>query len=202
MGYGYNPDTVNLRRHLLTELEAGRTTTWVTAKSPQATRRRAYEIREALRIAARYPDRFPELAVAAENFSIHEVEDGLIEARFKSGKTETSAGGESAIHGLEPHGRPVPTVGLTLADHIIGSWKAHLPSNDPLHFTKTTLPNDELVKLYVWARAWTPKLMILVGEGLAKDTLTLSLHDSTVMEFAWSPPEKTQKYMEDFDFDK
>src|SRR5438045_3633207 len=108
MGYSVNPGLVEERKELLKDLAAGQTTKWVTRKDPQSTRHLAYKIREALSIAARYPQQFPELARAAELFSIHEVEDGIVEARFKGDKTATSVAISSPTHGLEPHGKPVP----------------------------------------------------------------------------------------------
>ncbi len=185
MAYGINPSIVDARREMLRDLEAGRPARWFTEKTPRATRKQAYEIREALSIAARYPDRYPGLAAAAENFSIFEVEDGIVEARPRtSPRTATSVTGSTPTHGLEPHGKPVSTIGLSKAYQCINSWYEHLPSSDPIHFLDTKLDEDELRELWKWAQANEPRLMMLVGDS----TITLSLVDITVFEFAYNPP--------------
>lgn len=185
MANSISPKTVENRRELLKDLEAGKTTRWTTAVDPLATRRLANQIREALFVARKFPEQFPALAQAAERFSIHIVTDGLIEARVKPTKTETSASSSVPTHGGETLGTErTSLVGLGSAAQVINSWKAHLPSSDALHFTRTQLSQGELRELYKWTRTWKPKLMILVGD----DTLTLSLWDVTIKEFAWHPP--------------
>jgi hypothetical protein len=189
MGYSTNPELVEQRKSLLQPLAEGRTTRWTPDSDPTETKRFVYSLREALHIAALYPHRFPELAKAAENFTIVSPRPGVVEARFKQGKTETSVSSEVATHGLEPQGKLVQQVGQVSADGIIQSWRDHLPSNDPLHFTDTRLDFEELTELHAFCRSNTPRLMILVDEELG--LLTVSLFDGSIEEFAWSPPEPT-----------
>jgi hypothetical protein len=203
MSYGINPEAVERLREAwpaeMAELEAGRPCKWACLSDPLITQRLAWRIRNALRIASRYPNRFPALAQAAKNFSIHVVRDGLIEARWKPGATQTEAElGSTPTHGGmdEPHGKAQPSISLSRADEVIEAWQRHLPSSDPLHFTSTLLGHTEMVALYTWAVHNTPRLMLLVDED--RHTLTVSLHDTSAVEFAWHPP-KAAPLPEKFD---
>lgn len=199
MAYSVNPETIENRRPMYKEfykaLESGKPAKIEIARDPLVTRRVARQLREVLYIAARYPERYPKLAEAAERFAIVEVRDGLIEARFKPTKVETSFRVETSIQGLEPQGKPVPSVNVTTAAQIIESWKKHLPSSDPIHFKQTVLDEVELTKLWEWATSWKPKLMILIGDH----TLTLSHRDPTVSEFAWRPINAVDEEEEELD---
>lgn len=187
MGYSTNPELVEQRKSLLQPLAEGRTTRWTPDSDPTETKRFVYSLREALHIAALYPQRFPELARAAEKFTIVTTAPGSVEARFKHGKTETSVSSDAPTHGLEPQGKLVQQVGMLSADDVIESWRSHLPSNDPLHFTDTRLDFEELAVLWAFCVANVPKLMILVDEE--QGLLTVSPFDGSIEEFAWSPPE-------------
>lgn len=193
MAYSTNPATVESRLADLVVgpglqlLQQSTPASWSFTQDPLITQRTARQIREALAIAARYPKRFPELASAAEHFVIKVVRDGYIEAVFKSTpKTETSFSNTSPIHGLEPQGRLVQSVGPATAEEVKNAWQEHLPSSDALHFTSTGLDEQELYDLWEWTVHHTPRLMMLYDEDRA--TLTVSLLDPTVLEFAWSPP--------------
>lgn len=189
MGYRKNPDLVAQRKQadpaLLANLEKGLPDKWKTAKDPVPTERLAFKIRECLYIAARYPKRFPALAKASENFAIHIVEDGLVEARWKTGRTETGVQIWSSTQEGEVQGKIVSVTKHTTAEELKNAWMEHLPSSDPLHFTQTLLSYDELVDLFTWATHRTPRLMLLVDESNEK--ITVSLRDPSVQEFAWSP---------------
>lgn len=197
MGYSVSPETVErIQRELdLSVLAAGKPCKWQVTKDPLVTRRKAFRIREALSIAARFPQTFPELARAAEHFAIHIVEDGLIEARWKVGKTESSVASTTPTFGGETHGIPVPSVSLRSAGDVIDSWRRHLPSSDPLHFTSTALSPEELLVLYTWAQE--NGLMLLVDSE--RETLTVSLIEPSVLEFAWHPPQEAAPPKEEFD---
>jgi hypothetical protein len=193
MGYSTNPELVEKHRELLARLEAGETCRWLIKGGWDETRRTAFAIRQGLKIAGMYPQRFPALASAAAKFSIHIVARGTIEARVRSiPSVETAPAPARAVqHGLEPFGRDVPSVGLTTAQEIIEAWRVHQPSNDPLRFTSTVLSTDELIKLYAWATGRAPKLMILVGEH--NQTLVLTLHDMSTKAYAWTPGKKKKE---------
>lgn len=190
MAYHISPSTVESRAAILAPLKTGQAHAWLLATdNPAAARRFADRIREALRAAAAFPQRFPELAAAASRYTIRVISPSRVEAHPKGDPVRVASSGpardyEPPVHGGETWGEPVPTVGLTSAQDLIASWRAHLPSNDPIHFPQTTLPYDELVKLYGWAQLNTPRLMLIVGES----HITLSLHDTSVDEIAgWKP---------------
>lgn len=192
MAYSTNPATVNSRLAdpLLGEglqlLQAGDLASWSFTQDPLITQRIARQLREVLYLAARYPLRFPGLARAAEFCVIKVVRDGYIEATFKSTpKTETSVINTTPIHGLESQGRPVQSIGPSTAEEVKNAWQEHLPSSDPLHFTKVGMDEEEMYDLWEWAVAHEPRLMLLYDED--RGTLTVSLLDPTVLEFAWAP---------------
>jgi hypothetical protein len=204
VAYTDNPDV--LRQRLaedpgLQQLERWRSAAWNT--DPGDARRVAIRVREALYIAAQHPEDFPELAVAAEHFSVHVVSPTRVEARPKRvPKTEASTLADSANKGsVHPdnrsvdspvHGigeglqlREVPRVGLVNAAQVVDAWMKHLPSNDPLLFTETVLPYSELLTLYRWCSTKTPKLMFFVSEQ--SKLLTLSLREAGVYADSWHP---------------
>lgn len=189
MGYSRNPAVLETRRESLSELELGRACRWHTTKDWQTTEKEAYKLREALYIASLYPEKYPALALARDSFEIAVVEPGLIEARAtKSGEPDQlrlHAGPPTPVHGLAAAGPEVPLVGLTTAAEVERSWQRHLPSLDSLNFQQTRLPPGELVTLWEWANANTPRLMLLVGEGF----ITVSLRDAEVEAYAWHPPQ-------------
>jgi hypothetical protein len=194
MAYSTNPATVENRLEDpvtgpgLQALQRGEQTNWSVTKDPLITQRVARQLREVLYLAARHPRRFPELSIAAERFVIKVVRDGYLEAVHKSTpKTEASTSNNTPIHGLEPQGKLVRVVGLVSAKDVKDSWQAHLPSSDPLHFTSVGLDEEEMYDLYQWAVSHEPRLMLLYDEDRA--TLTVSLVDPTVLEFAWTPAE-------------
>lgn len=182
MSYNTNPALVEARMGLLLELVAGRACRWHTSPDRESTKRLEYKIHESLYIASLYPERFPELAAARRRFSISVVSPGVIEAKPR----ETGEAFATPIHGTAVAGKPVPTVGVTTAQGVIDSWLMHMPSQDAINFQQSTLPPEELKKLYTWAIEHQPKLMLLVGER----TLTLSLFDADVAEYAWHPEQK------------
>lgn len=186
MGYSSNPAVLEGRRELLVELELGRACRWNTTPDRDVTRRKAYEIREALYIASLHPEHYPALALAHKAFSIVIVQPGLIEAKPKAGVELASLKPMNSVpvHGIEPFGQPVPTVGVTTAREVIDAWDRHAPSLDAINFQQASLDLVELTVLWNWANAHTPHLMMLVGTGF----MTLSLRDSEVTDYAWSPP--------------
>lgn len=189
MAYSLNPQLVRDRAVLLAPLAEGKATAWACESDPAATRRLAYRIRECLWIAAQRANRaeFPELARAAERFTIVVVKPGLVEARPKQAlhaslvPTQVLQG--AAVY--EPARPNVPTVGLTEAEQLIDSWRATQPSNDPLRFNDTRLSLDELTKLHKWASDPAHHLMVIVGPT----HVTLAKFDKRVAgDVAWTPP--------------
>jgi hypothetical protein len=185
LGYSTNPAVLEARRPQLAELELGRACRWRTAPDRDITRRKAYELREALYIASLHPEDYPQLALAYRGFSIHVIEPGLIEAKPRAGAelSTPQLRYDTPVQGITPFGREVSTVGKTSASEVIAAWDARIPSLDPVHFQQTTLPESELRLLWDWASSHFPKLMLLVGEGF----LTLSPLEAGMDDFAWKP---------------
>lgn len=195
MGYSNNPDLVEARRDLLEPLTRGGPCQWQIAGGWHETRQAAFKIREALRIAAMYPARFPVLAEAASRYSIHVVAQGLIEARPRSVPNVETAPASSSLPDVsfvpqsqgidQPLGKEIPTIGMTTAEEVIRSWMYRGPSNDPLRLLGVALPQEELLTLWRWAESHTPKLMLLLNES--NQTMVVSLHDMSMREYAFNP---------------
>lgn len=203
MGYGHRRETVDSRLHLLEDLARGHPQTWTTERDPAVTRKLSNQIREALYIAHKYhPDAYPGLASAYEMFSIHIVEDGRIEARFKNlAHVTVDRGGfgtQTPTHGVVTPAlgfKTVPQVALTTATECIESWQRHLPSSDSVQLLRTNLDYAELLKLHAFCECNTPSLMLLVGE----DHITMSLYEAEVAAIAAWQPEAIPEPEEEFD---
>jgi hypothetical protein len=195
MGYSNNPELVEARRDLLAPLERGESCQWKIPGGWPETKQAAFKIREALRIAGLYPQRFPALAEAASRFAIHIVAQGLIEARLRStpnvetAPTHVFTPQSQAID--QPLGRDIPTVGITTAEQVILSWMHRGPSNDPLRLTSVAMSQEELTQLWRWTEAHTPKLMILLNES--NQTMVVSLHDMSMREYAFNPESRKKE---------
>lgn len=184
MGYRNNPELVEQRMYLLEPLLSGENCYWsISPPTRDEAENVAFKIREALRIARQWKNRFPDLAKIANEFSIHVVGPGRLEGRRKTHtRVETGELG-APTQGLEPFGKEVPQDHLFSADQVIASWRLHQPSNDPLSFTHTALSYEEMVKLWTWCQAQVPKLVLLASD----ERLTVSLKDPTIEEFTWKP---------------
>jgi hypothetical protein len=191
MGYSLNQQIVQRRRHLLVNLERGIEASWVITGDLKETRDFAYELREALWIAAQFPEDFPELAKAHKEWRIEIVRAGHVRAvpKKKRGYAETN------VSDVGP-GKPMSLKNPHTADEVVAAWRMHLPSSDALNFTEVDLNLDQMTKLYEFAVSHAPKLMILYDEE-AK-LLTLSHHDIGMREFAWTPPREPAQ-VEDFE---
>ncbi len=186
MAYSINPELVEQRREEfdLDSLAQGAKRWKITPPDGPSTRRAVYRIREALYIAQMHPERFPLIAQAADKYSIHYIEPGVIEAKLKHSPSVETQGVATHGGGNLPWGKELATVGPTKADECIDAWQKHLPSSDPVNFPNTTLSDEELQQLWTWATRRNPRLMILVGAG----TVTLSLRMAEMDTYAWSPP--------------
>lgn len=206
MGYGTNIETLVSRLDHLDDLNMGRASVWTCTPTHAATRKLAWNIREALYIASLHEDKYPVLARAYRTFSIHIVGPGRVEARPKDQPIEVKS------ERLNPNPKPQPTpqhgvvganagfktvaqVALSSAHECIQAWEAHLPSSDPLLLQRTKLPEDELEILYDFCQQNTPKLMILVGD----DHITMSLYEAETATLAAWMPAAAQATPEEFD---
>lgn len=191
MGYSTSKQTLEDFRHQLTYLEQGKEQVWLTEVGKAGYI--AYKIRECLYIARLYPTEYPQLAAAAENFTVEVVAPNKVQARAAGNPTQavimTQGAGEhpkeSVTHGLEdPRRRAgLATAGPQTSFSIIEVWKKAQPSNDPIYFPDAALDEEQLTLLYNWTQNRTPKLMILVDDA----ALTLGPVDEDIAQFAWSP---------------
>lgn len=196
MGYSRSESTLQQMLPYLQPLAEGRTFAWNIANRDGW--RFAYKLREALYVALLNREKYPALAQAAERFSIRVMDQGYrVEAVAKrGGPTEATIRAASAgaavnespatIHGLGGLQRTdIPTVGLQTCVQVAASWFKQKPIQEPMFFTETSLPGEELKKLWQWARQQTPRLMFFV-DATAK-TLTLSIAQDDVEEYSWKP---------------
>ena len=184
MGYSRSPAVVERELPHLGELIAGRACAWhVDPPDRLATERFLTRLRQALAAARYNAVKFPELARAAERFSLHYIRDGLIEARPKSDSTKSVLQSSVPVSSGAVQGRPVSTVNKSNALAVVQAWDAHLPSSDPLNFPGADLSEAELTRLYHWAKSNVPKLMLLVAPGI----LTVSLLEAGAEAIEWRP---------------
>lgn len=203
MGYSLNPNLVTQRLHLIKPLLEGNPWAWeIDAPDPLVLRRKLSEIREALYIAERYPDRFPDLSKLRKSYVLRIVSDTRIEATPRTASTTISgapATGDTPLHGLGSFTvEVVPTVAPTTAEEVISAWNGHLPSSDPIHFKQAALNVEEMTKVHDWCADHQPKLMMVWASG-AK-VLTISLFEIGAAKIiAWVPPGKPQTEEEALD---
>jgi hypothetical protein len=182
MGYSTSKETLMQRLPDLQLLIQGKGCIWTVEPHDRADKF-AYKIREALYIASLYPDEFPELVSARENFVIEVVSVREVQARKSKGKAPASVRPFSGYNtGLEDIGLPKRVIGAHTADTIIQSWLDTQPSNDRYFFPEANLPAEELLKLHEWAE--TKKLLFFVASDGA---LTLQKYDSSLDGLSWGP---------------
>ncbi len=191
MAYSRSPATLDamILSGQLSELAAGRGCRWRTP--PNESHRHAYKVREALFIAALYPDQYPELATAAQKFTIEVTSSREVQARLAKQTTEAATlatgigqdGHVSPNTGLEKAGRAIATAGPQSQFTIIDAWVKAQPNSDPMYFPQANLDEGQLTQLYNWATNCTPPLMLMVNG----EAVTVSLVDRAVVQYSWHP---------------
>lgn len=186
MGYSRSIRTLEKVLGDLADLAMGKPQAWIIQGDPKAVQDWAYKVREALFVAALYPQAYPSLANAAKDYTI-EVHGNRVEARRARQTTEfAAAAGEGINTGQEIARRSVQTSGKQTVFLIVDSWRKAQPTNDPMHFPQAALSQEELGLLYKWAQAWKPPLMLMVdGEAV-----TIGPADKHVIKYAWRPIEE------------
>lgn len=183
MAYSRSESTLKKMLPELQELALGRAQAWiVTQGTPHEW---AYKIREALFIARIYKDKYPELAKAAESFTVL-VDGNRVDARRARNTTEAVALAD--VHtgintGLELAGRSVSVSGAQSPFTIIEAWRKSQPSNQPMNFPQAALTEEALGILYKWAQSWKPPLMLMVDGA----SVTVGPADHHVIQYAWRP---------------
>jgi len=184
MGYSTNISTLEAQLENLAMLREGKGCIWSTSDPF----RFAYKIREALWIARNVrgaKEKYPELEIAARNFTIEVVGDNQVQARTYGGipaAVITPLSGEGV--GGSSHDIAGPTrrtKGIQTAASIIQTWLDTQPSNDRYHFPQATLTPNELLKLHSWATQ--NHLIFFESDG----AITLQRKTLDLIEYAWSP---------------
>lgn len=190
MGYSRSRKTLDKMLPLLDKLKAGEGTQWHLAQGVEPERF-AYKIREALHVASLFPDIYPELAAAANNFKIEIVDRLTVQAVYRPAVLGLNNSGESAgvtVHGLESGDRGrVTHAGEQTAMSVIQAWHNNQPSNTPMNFPQACLERDDLLKLHTWASKRTPPWIMLVSmEG----ALTLTPFRKDLEGLGWDPSDE------------
>ena len=175
MGYSDNPITVEKLASTLEPLTRGVSTTWTNLPDPKAF---AYKLREARAIVAKFPERFPQLAIHFPKYKI-EVFDGTVHARYISEISSTAgpvrAETEPAREGAVVLDRPA-TIG-----RVVQAWlDGPNDTKAPILITNCEFSNEELKKLAGWAQemGW----MVLHQQG--QTSVTIAPEDAKVREDA------------------
>lgn len=182
----------------------------------------AFRLREAMRIASRNPERYPELAKYAPDYAIRVVNALTIEARRR---TAVLGPAEQVIARTVIEATPVEIVhrpvdsddelieavkrNTTFTERASESLRALLGKQTPinvadayrrygrvrptLHFPDANMDDEELTQVFRWASQHTPPLMLMVNDA----ALTVSLFDPMVAEFSWRPPQDLMEEVED-----
>jgi hypothetical protein len=181
MGYSTSKQTLNQMLPDLTLLAEGKGCIWKV--DPNEAHKYAYKIREALYIASLYPDEYPELVRARDEFVIEITSSREVQARKARGKSTASVRPFEGVNtGLEEGGIAKRLVGAHTAASIIQAWTEVQPNNDRFFFPEAELLDDDLVVLHRWAE--TKKLIFFVSQD---GGLTLQRYDSSLDGLSWSP---------------
>ena len=176
MGYSQSPSTLEKLIPSLGELNQGKPQRWTGLMQPNLW---AYKVREALYIAKLHADDYPELAQAAEKFSVVIVDSQTVETRLKQqSPTLVSVGGNSEFTEAGPSRR---VEGPQTAATIIEYWIKAQPSNSPLYFPQAGLSRTDLIQLYQWAEKQGWFLFV------ADDAITLQRSSRDLAGLQWTP---------------
>ena len=145
----------------------------------------AYKIREALSIAKDNAKFYPRLAAAADHYAIKvDRESKQVRAiKAQRANLEGVRGENYVVTGLQTAGPPLSTAGPQTAETVINLWNASQPSSAPMHFPQASLTTEELNKLYTWAVAHRPRLMLFVAD----EALTVQHVDPELEPYAYKP---------------
>lgn len=191
MGYSRNPKTLEagIQMGWFDQLLKGENCSWTVKDLDVETF--AYKIREGLRIASIYPQRFPELAAAHGLFKIQVVDRETVQAIYRPRGTGTTASGVSGsvvVHGLEGGERaPTDVAGQQTAATVVQAWHNTQPSNTPMKFPNANMEREELIKLYDWAKKRTPAWYMFVA---ANGALTLMPATRDMAGLEWTPEDE------------
>lgn len=130
-----------------------------------------------------------ELALAAERFTIEVIDEerGIVQAVPTTSTTEAARLTATTSDGTLQSGavagpRTNQLAGVQTALSVVEHWMRAQPSNDKFYFPEAELDEQELTKLFLWAR---PRRLMLIVSGKA---LTLSPLDIHVAAVQWKPP--------------
>jgi hypothetical protein len=188
MGYSTSRQTLNQMLSDLELLAEGKGCIWRV--DPNEAHKFAYKVREALYIASLYPDEYPVLASARDEFVIEITSSREVQARKARGKSTASVRPFEGVNtGLEEGGLIKRLIGAHTAESIIQSWTEVQPNNDRFFFPEANLPEDDLIRLHQWAE--TKKLIFFVSQD---GGLTLQKYDSSLDGLSWSPEDLREGY--------
>jgi hypothetical protein len=192
MGYSDSAKTLDEIRPLLSSLEKGQGTAWTVPEGMKPAKF-AHKIREALHIARLYPERYPQLAKAAQTFKIQIVNSRQVQAVLTDKQTGLGLVREysPAQHGLETAG-PIPhkVMGQQSADSIImhiNRLQQTQPSNATMSWPQADLSHEDKIRLLRWCGKQTPAWILLVsGQQI---TISRKTKDLTEQD-QWSPEDE------------
>jgi len=191
MPYILKPERVEEIRPQLAALEAGEMLAWTVPV--ERTDYWINRLREALAIARRFPERFPELAAWHGRVRIESPEPGRIQTRLTGASVDEisvgAAGAPVTTHGQEQQARLVSATltAPTKAVQVVEWFFQQQPTNGPLHVPQSGLDDAELRKLYDFLASRQPRWMMLKPRGA--DSLTLLPWQEEVASTgaAWTP---------------
>jgi hypothetical protein len=183
MGYSTSRFTLEAMLGHLEDLEYGRECVW---NVPAGAAHFAYKIREALWIAAQYPDKYPDLAAAHRDFTIKVMSSRAVRAVRKIDNTISVMRGDASrlndsLLGDPPRQPAVRNAGQQTLDSVLETVLED-SSLSKYVFDQANLPSDDLLTLYHWAQA-EGKIFFVALDG----TITIQDTSPDLVDLAWCP---------------
>lgn len=180
MAYSTSPYTLVKIEMELMPLASGKTIKWLRPANERQgwASNQGYKVREAMKIALLYPERFPALAKVAEHVTVKILSATEVEARV-----DIKVPASTVVS--EPLAAPVshqshydaPKKEAVTYERIKDTF-ARLPRGDSVHFDDVQLVTEELDALVTLAGQHDPKYMLLYSSRLK--TLTIAPDDLSV----------------------
>lgn len=176
MAYSRSPQTLDQRRPLLVSLERDEEHEWRV--EPGTEIEFAQAIREALYIAALYPDYYPTLAQASARFKIIRPPKSVGVVRAVRKKHLTAVDMLTIDHAAQ-----LATREITTAEQAKEAWRRVASTDLPrLEFPSLTLSSVDMLAFYEWASSSGLLLFAIPGGGTR-----VCRHAPELAPLAWDP---------------
>lgn len=187
MAYSTSPYTLVKIEMELMPLASGKTIKWLRPANERQgwASNQGYKVREAMKIALLYPERFPALAKVAEHVTVKILSATEVEARVDikvPASTVVSEPLAAPVHRPSATRQDYALLPMDEVKQVIAEWEG----SGVAHYDKTVLGPEQLRELALWADKQVPKLMVVYGRRTT--SLTIALDDPEVPQDARVQP--------------